>query len=124
MKKPAVVAGFFLSGFLWMRGYLSAARATVAQGCADVDARIERGEAPGEQEYQRQLGLSVAALEQCREAIDLIKRVLGGNGLREGGSFERRYRDMQALPLHINAHPDRVHERAGRMLLGATQKKF
>ena len=48
----------------------------------------------------------------------LTLRVLGGNGLREGQSFERRYRDFQAMPLHINAHPDRVSEQYGRHLLG------
>jgi len=46
--------------------------------------------------------------------------VQGGNGLREGGSFERRYRDFQAMPLHINAHPDRVSELMGKFLLGLT----
>jgi hypothetical protein len=50
------------------------------------------------------------ALLLCDDAMRLILRVLGGNGLREGGSFERRYRDFQAMPLHINAHRDRIGE--------------
>ena len=50
--------------------------------------------------------------------MQLILRVLGGNGLRESTSFERRFRDYQAMPLHINAHPDRVAEAYGRHLLG------
>jgi alkylation response protein AidB-like acyl-CoA dehydrogenase len=55
----------------------------------------------------------------------LILRVLGGNGLREGQPFERRYRDFQAMPLHINAHPDRVSEQLGRHALGlATENPF
>jgi hypothetical protein len=45
-------------------------------------------------------------------------RVMGGNGLREGPAFERRFRDLQAMPLHINAHQDRVSEQFGRHLLG------
>ncbi|MCY4564184.1 MAG: hypothetical protein OXE40_06855 [Gammaproteobacteria bacterium] len=45
--------------------------------------------------------------------------------MREGGSFERRYRDFQAMPLHINAHRDRVTEQIGRHLLGlAPQNPF
>ncbi|MBI3798391.1 MAG: hypothetical protein HY268_15690 [Deltaproteobacteria bacterium] len=38
----------------------------------------------------------------------------------KGGSFERRYRDFQAMPLHINAHPDRVAELVGKFVLGLT----
>jgi hypothetical protein len=48
-------------------------------------------------------------------------RTLGGNGLRESGSFERRFRDYQAAALHITAHPDRVREMTGRWLLGVDQ---
>ena len=58
------------------------------------------------------------ALRLAGESMQLIVRVLGGNGLRESGSFERRFRDYQAMPLHINAHPDRVSEAYGRHLLG------
>ena len=50
--------------------------------------------------------------------MDHVLIVLGGNGLREGGSFERRYRDVTAMPLHINAHPDRVYDKVGRQLIG------
>ena len=50
---------------------------------------------------------------------------IGGNGLREGGNFERRHPDYQAMPLHINAHRDRVTEQIGRHLLGlATENPF
>ncbi len=48
----------------------------------------------------------------------LLLRVLGGNGLREGTDFERRYRDFQAMPLHINGHVDRITEQLGRISLG------
>ena len=48
----------------------------------------------------------------------LLVRVMGGNGLREGPDFERRLRDFQAMPLHINAHQDRINEQVGRALLG------
>jgi alkylation response protein AidB-like acyl-CoA dehydrogenase len=73
---------------------------------------------PSETDCLRQLAASMIALRLCDDAMRLILRVLGGNGLREGQSFERRYRDMQAMPLHINAHPDRVSEQYGRHLLG------
>ena len=97
---------------------ISSARAAVLTGCAETDARIEAGIIPTETDYLRQLGYSMTALRLCDEAMRLLLRVQGGNGLREGGSFERRYRDFQAMPLHINAHPDRVSELVGKHLLG------
>jgi alkylation response protein AidB-like acyl-CoA dehydrogenase len=60
----------------------------------------------------------MTAARLCDEAMSLILRVLGGNGLREDQAFERRYRDFQAMPLHINVHPDRIAEQYGRELLG------
>jgi alkylation response protein AidB-like acyl-CoA dehydrogenase len=97
---------------------ISAARAAVYTGCAETDARIETGHTPTEADYLRQLSYPMVALRLCDEAMRLLLRVQGGNGLREGGSFERRYRDFQAMPLHINAHPDRVAELIGKFLLG------
>ena len=91
---------------------------TVLRACAETDARIEAAATPTETDYLRQLGASMQALACCDDAMRLILRVLGGNGLREGASFERRYRDFQAMPLHINAHRDRVTEQIGRHLLG------
>jgi 3-hydroxy-9,10-secoandrosta-1,3,5(10)-triene-9,17-dione monooxygenase len=97
---------------------IGAARATVYDACAQTDARIASGVTPTEGDTLRQLAASMTALRLCDDAMRLILRVLGGNGLREGQSFERRYRDLQAMPLHINAHPDRVSEQVGRHLLG------
>jgi len=97
---------------------IAAARAAVYDACATTDARIEAHQIPTEGDYLEQLGASMMALRLCDEAMRLILRVLGGNGLREGQSFERRYRDFQAMPLHINAHPDRVSEQLGRHALG------
>ena len=97
---------------------ISAARAAIETGCAETDARIEAGISPTETDYLRQLSYSMVALRLCDEAMRLLLRVQGGNGLRESGSFERRYRDFQAMPLHINAHPDRVAELLGKYLLG------
>ena len=91
---------------------------TVLNACAETDDRIEAAATPSETDYLRQLGASMQALACCDDAMRLILRVLGGNGLREGGTFERRYRDFQAMPLHINAHRDRVTEQLGRHLLG------
>jgi alkylation response protein AidB-like acyl-CoA dehydrogenase len=99
---------------------VSAARAAVYAGCAETDARIEAGVTPTEADYLRQLSYPMVALRLCDEAMRSLLRVQGGNGLREGGSFERRYRDFQAMPLHINAHPDRVAELMGKFLLGLT----
>ncbi|MXW50076.1 MAG: hypothetical protein F4X81_18400 [Gammaproteobacteria bacterium] len=98
---------------------------TVLAACAETDARIEAAAPPTETDYLRQLGASMQSLACCDDAMRLILRVLGGNGLREGGNFERRYRDFQAMPLHINAHRDRVTEQIGRHLLGlATENTF
>jgi alkylation response protein AidB-like acyl-CoA dehydrogenase len=94
------------------------ARAAVYGECARMDARIAAAQLPTESDYLDALAAAMMALRLCDEAMRLILRVLGGNGLREGQSFERRYRDFQAMPLHINAHPDRVSEQLGRHLLG------
>ena len=96
---------------------IRAARAAIYDSCAETDARIAAHQIPTEGDYLEQLGASMVALRLCDEAMRLILRVLGGNGLREGQSFERRYRDFQAMPLHINAHPDRVSEELGRHAL-------
>ena len=104
---------------------LAAAEAAVTVGCAEVDARIESGVPPSDADHVRQLALSAQALRLSREAMDHILTVLGGNGLREAGTFARRYRDVLAMPLHINAHPDRVYDRVGRQLLDvAPQRRF
>lgn len=97
---------------------VQAARATIYDACARTDARIAGGVLPTETDYLGQLAATMMAVKLCDDAMRLILRVLGGNGLREGQSFERRYRDFQAMPLHINAHPDRVSEQFGRHLLG------
>jgi alkylation response protein AidB-like acyl-CoA dehydrogenase len=99
---------------------VAAARAAVQAGCSETDARIEAGITPTEADYLRQLSYSMVALRLCDEAMRLLLRIQGGNGLREEESFERRYRDFQAMPLHINAHPDRVAELVGKFLLGVT----
>jgi alkylation response protein AidB-like acyl-CoA dehydrogenase len=97
---------------------VAAADAAVTVGCAETDARIAAGIAPSEADDTRQLALAAQALRLCRDAMDQVLVVLGGNGLRESGSFERRYRDVLAMPLHINAHPDRVYDKVGRQLVG------
>jgi 3-hydroxy-9,10-secoandrosta-1,3,5(10)-triene-9,17-dione monooxygenase len=97
---------------------ISAAADTVYAALAETDHRIASDQTPDEADYLRQLSSSMNALQQCDEAMRLLLRVMGGNGLREGQNFERRYRDFQAMPLHINAHQDRVSEQSGRFLLG------
>ncbi len=97
---------------------ISAARDTVYAALSETDQRITAAITPTEADYLRQTAASMQAISLCDEAMRLILRVTGGNGLREGTSFERRYRDFQAMPLHINAHKDRVSEQVGRHLLG------
>ena len=97
---------------------INAARDTVNNALLETDQRIVSDEPPTEADYLRQLSASMAALQLCDDAMKLLLRVMGGNGLRQGPDFERRYRDLQAMPLHINAHRDRVSEQFGRHLLG------
>ena len=113
VERPTIHVNLGLAGAL-----IGNARAGIHQALSQTDARIERRQTPTETDYLEQLAASMMALRLCDEAMRLILRVLGGNGLREGASFERRYRDFQAMPLHINAHPDRVSEQYGRHLLG------
>ncbi|MEL7158471.1 MAG: acyl-CoA dehydrogenase family protein [Actinomycetota bacterium] len=103
---------------------VSAAAATAGAACREVDERIAAEQAPTEADYLRQMAQSSGALRQLEEAMDLLRRSQGGNGLRESKTFERRWRDFQAMPLHINAHQDRVDLRLGRHLLGEDQDPF
>jgi alkylation response protein AidB-like acyl-CoA dehydrogenase len=100
------------------RALINAATDTVYAAMAETDARIAAGAVPTEGDYFRQTSAGMQAVLLCDEAMKLILRVLGGNGLREGTDFERRYRDFQAMPLHINGHVDRITEQVGRIALG------
>jgi alkylation response protein AidB-like acyl-CoA dehydrogenase len=100
------------------RALVNAATDTAYAAMVETDARIAAGVPPTEADYFRQTGAGMQAVTLCDEAMKLILRVLGGNGLREGTVFERRYRDFQAMPLHILGHVDRVTEQTGRIALG------
>ena len=97
---------------------INAATDTVYAAMAETDERIAARVIPTEGDYFRQTSAGMQAVLLCDEAMKLILRVLGGNGLREGTVFERRYRDFQAMPLHINGHIDRIVEQLGRISLG------
>lgn len=100
------------------RALINAARDTVYAACRETDARIKAVAVPNESDYCRQTSAGMQAILLCDEAMRATLRVLGGNGLREGTDFERRYRDFQAMPLHINGHQDRITELTGRHALG------
>ncbi|MGE3849272.1 MAG: acyl-CoA dehydrogenase family protein, partial [Gammaproteobacteria bacterium] len=107
------------------KALINAAHDTVFAALAETDARIAASVLPTEGDYFRQCAAGMQAVLLCDEAMTLVLRVLGGNGLREGTDFERRYRDFQAMPLHINGHIDRITEQLGRLSLGlATQNPF
>ena len=97
---------------------IQAAHDHVDSALQATDRRMAKSQTPTEGDYLQQLSTSMMALQLCDDAMKLLLRVMGGNGLREGENFERRYRDLQAMPLHINAHRDRVSEQSGRHLLG------
>ena len=108
-----------------IRSLLNAATDTVYAALKETDARIERGVIPTEGDYFRQCAGGMQAVQLCDESLKLLLRTMGGNGLREGTNFERRYRDFQAMPLHINGHIDRITEQLGRLALGMeTQNPF
>ena len=100
------------------RALINAATDTVYAALAETDARIQAQVMPTEGDYFRQTAAGMQAVLLCEEAMGLVLRVLGGNGLREGTDFERRYRDFLAMPLHINGHVDRITEQLGRISLG------
>jgi 3-hydroxy-9,10-secoandrosta-1,3,5(10)-triene-9,17-dione monooxygenase len=100
------------------RALINGATDTVYSALAETDARIASKVMPCEGDYFRQTSAGMQAVTMCEEAMRLVLRVLGGNGLREGTDFERRYRDFQAMPLHINGHVDRITEQLGRITLG------
>jgi hypothetical protein len=103
---------------------ISTADASIRECCRDTDRRIDAGIPPTESDYLEQTSRSMMALEMCDSAMRLVLRVLGANGLRESASFERRFRDMQAMPLHMNVHHDRVSEQLGRHLIGLPTNNF
>jgi len=102
----------------------ASARAAIAEACAEVDRRITAQQIPDTADYLRQQAIVSMALEQLSAAMDLLVRTQGGNGLRESGTFERRLRDFRAMPLHINAHRDRITHQVGRFTLGIELDPF
>ena len=103
---------------------VASAAATIETACRQVDDRIDAAQAPGEADYLRQMALATSAIDQLDQAMRLMLRCQGGNGLRESRSFQRRWRDFQAMPLHINVHQDRVHHQLGRFVLGEELEAF
>ena len=103
---------------------LSSARAAVESACLELDQRIAAGIVPDEADYLRQMSIVSMSVEQLAEAMRLLERTQGGNGLREGGAFERSYRDFRAMPLHINVHQDRVTHQLGRFVLDIERDAF
>lgn len=103
---------------------VAAARAAVTEACREVDRRIESGIVPDAADYFRQQAIVSMAVDQLAQAMDLLARVQGGNGLRESGTFDRRQRDFRAMPLHINVHRDRVTHQVGRLALGVELDPF
>ncbi len=102
----------------------SSARAAIEMACTEVDRRIEAHQVPTEADYFRQMSIVSMAVNQLSEAMQLLEKTQGGTALREGGSFERRYRDFRAMPLHINVHEDRINHQLGRYVLGIDREPF
>ena len=107
------------------RALINAAADTTYAALQETDDRIAAGINPTEEYYLRQVLAGMQAIQLCDEAMNLMQRILGANGLRESTNFERRYRDFKAMPLHIISHIDRMTEQSGRNALGLdTQNPF
>ncbi len=119
VDRPTVQVNFGRAASL-----LAAAAAATEAACNDVDRRIAAGVVPDEADYLRQMAVTTMAVEQLDEAMSLLHRTQGGTALREGGAFDRRYRDFRAMPVHINVHQDRVTHQLGRHLLGLELNPF
>ena len=119
VDRPTVQVNFGRAASL-----LAAAAAATEAACNDVDRRIAAGVVPDEADYLRQMAVTTMAVEQLDEAMSLLHRTQGGTALREGGAFDRRYRDFRAMPVHINVHQDRVTHQLGRHLLGIELNPF
>ena len=118
-ERPTVQINFGRAASL-----VAAAAAATEAGCIDVDRRIEAGIAPDESDYLRQMAVTTMAVEQLDEAMAMLSRAQGGAALREGGTFDRRYRDFRAMPVHINVHYDRITHQVGRHVLGLELNPF
>jgi len=103
---------------------VASAKAAVETACLEVDRRIEAEQVPTEADYFRQQAIVSMAVNQLMEAMDLLRKAQGGTALREGGSFDRRRRDFDAMPLHINVHEDRITHQVGRYVLGIERAPF
>ena len=107
------------------RALINAAADTAYAALQETDNRIDSRINPTEEDYLRQILAGMQAIQLSDEAMKLLQRILGANGLRESTNFERRYRDFQAMPLHIISHIDRMTEQSGRNALGLdTQNPF
>ncbi|MCB0991397.1 MAG: hypothetical protein KDB16_10495 [Acidimicrobiales bacterium] len=102
----------------------AAAHATIKAACTEVDDRIAGRVVPDTADYLRQQATVSMAVDQLSQAIDLLVKVKGANGMREGDPFERRVRDFRAMPLHINVHADRITHQLGRYGLGIELDAF
>lgn len=101
-----------------------AANAAIVRATDEVDERIAAEQVPDTADYFRQQAIVSMAVEQLKEAMELLNRTQGGNGLREGATFDRRMRDFRAMPLHINVHQDRITHQLGRYSLGLELDRF
>ncbi|MFB9568970.1 acyl-CoA dehydrogenase family protein [Saccharopolyspora hordei] len=91
----------------------------VAHGSADaVDGHAHAGTHPGLLERARLRQRSSHAVQQCREAVDLLVNAYGAAALSERDPLHAVVRDIQTASRHALAHPPSNAEVFGRALLG------
>ena len=100
------------------RALINAAADSAYAALQETDDRVAEETNPTEEFFLRQVLAGMQAIQFCDEAMKLMQRVLGAHGLQESTNFERRFRDFQAMPLHIIPHVDRVTEQSGKNMLG------
>lgn len=100
------------------RALINAAADTAYGALGETDDRVANQVNPTEEFFLRQMLAGMQAIQFCDEAMNLMQRVLGAHGLQRSSKFERRFRDFQAMPVHIISHVDRITEQSGKNALG------
>ena len=106
------------------RALLDASRLYLHDSVTKALQASERREVPLDLDlrYQLQLAACLGA-EQCAAAVDLVHEAVGTTGIRNGGGFERHFRDVHVLTQHASKNVQR-YEDVGKMMYGLPQAWF
>jgi 3-hydroxy-9,10-secoandrosta-1,3,5(10)-triene-9,17-dione monooxygenase len=97
---------------------IDAATLLLLEDCRHAMARAEAGEVPSLEEKLRYRRNGAWAVQQCREAVDMIMGVSGAGGLYTTGDMQRFFRDAHAIAAHIMYSFDLQASMFGQHVLG------